>query len=94
MAAIEADLPKETIRTWCRKNKTSSRSKYIYSYEDVLPSNISLGPRTVAVDMYDLSGNYIRSFDSIENAGKFLNINTSHIPSVCRGSRVQTGGYK
>lgn len=94
LAAINAGVPKETLRTWCRKNITTSTNKYIYAYEDVIPSDIALGYRKAPVDRYDLSGVYIDSFDSIEDAGKKLNIKTNHIPCVCRGRRLQCGGYK
>ena len=55
--------------------------------------------------MLDLQGNYIRSFDSIREAAKFMiskknkNISngggySSHISSVCRGNRKTCFGYK
>lgn len=59
----------------------------------------------LTVDMLDLQGNYIRSFNSIREAAKFMiskkNKNTSngggyssHISSVCRGNRKTCFGYK
>lgn len=94
LAAKDAGVPIETLRTWCRKNKMPINYKCIYSYEDNLPSDVPLGYRIVAIDRYDISGVYIDSFNSIEDAGRKLNIKTSHIPDVCRGKRIQSCGYK
>lgn len=49
------------------------------------------------VDMYDLDGNYIKTFPSAIKASKYLNSGKSlaaHISSVCKGTRKTAGGYK
>jgi len=94
LAAEDAKVPTETLRTWCKFNKRPRNNDYIYSYEDNASIEKTIGYKTVKVERYDLSGNYIDTFDSIEDAGRILNIKTNHIPCVCRGRRVQTGGYK
>ncbi len=62
--------------------------------ENITHSNRpGLTKNKVAVNQYDLDGNFIQKFESVRSAGKTLKINTSHIGSVCRGNRNQTGGY-
>lgn len=46
------------------------------------------------VNQYDLNGNYIRTWDSIIQVEKKLNIFHSRIIEVCKGQRRQIGGYK
>ena len=48
-------------------------------------------PRATPVDQYDIKGNFIASFDYIGLA-KALGT-PSQIGQVCRGKRLQTGGY-
>ena len=45
------------------------------------------------IDQYDLSGNYIKTWESISSIEKELNIKGTHISRVCRGKRKTTGGY-
>ena len=48
-------------------------------------------PRATPVDQYDIKGNFIASFDYI---GLARGLGTpSQIGQVCRGKRLQTGGY-
>lgn len=48
----------------------------------------------VAVEQYSIKGEYLKSFDSIEQAIKFIGQkNSSNITSVCRGKRKQCGGF-
>lgn len=44
------------------------------------------------VKQYDLDGNYIQTFNSIEEAKK--EVNNNHIGAVCDGKRKTAGGYK
>lgn len=46
-----------------------------------------------AVRMYDRNGNYIRSFDCIVNAQKFLDVRSSHIVECCKGKRKSSNGF-
>ena len=48
-------------------------------------------PRATPVDQYDIKGNFIKSFDYIDLANK--EIGGGHVGSVCRGQRLQAGGY-
>ena len=46
------------------------------------------------INMYDISGTFIRSFVSAYEAEAILRINHSHISQCCHGHRQTTGGYK
>ncbi len=51
-------------------------------------------PSAVAVNQFDLDGNFIKRFGSIvEAAHEFGLYNGSHISDVCRGKRKQCKGY-
>ena len=46
------------------------------------------------VSQYDLNGQYIKTFDSIEEAAKTINQKKGgHISDVCKGKRKTCGGY-
>lgn len=50
--------------------------------------------KSVSVNMLDLkTKNIIKTFKSIQEAGKTMKINPANIGSVCRGQRTQAGGY-
>lgn len=42
---------------------------------------------------YDLQGNFIKEWDSVEEAGTQSNINVSNIAACCREERKTAGGY-
>lgn len=46
------------------------------------------------VAQYDLNGNFIASFKSMNEAGKITGCNYRHIGEVCAGKRKTTGGFK
>lgn len=45
------------------------------------------------VSQYDLNGNFIQDFGSINEANRFLNVKNSNISMVCRGLRKTACGY-
>lgn len=45
------------------------------------------------IDQYDKDGNFIKTWDSISNIEKELNLKETHISRVCKGKRKTTGGY-
>ena len=47
-----------------------------------------------SIKMYDLLGNFIKTFPSARAAEVELNISHSHISQCCHGKRISTGGYK
>lgn len=49
---------------------------------------------TKRIDQLSLSGDFIRSWESISGAEQELGIQNSHISECCRGKVRQAGGYK
>lgn len=47
----------------------------------------------VVVHQYDVSGRYIRAFESVKSAAKFCRISTSNIQRVIRQGRGSAGGF-
>lgn len=96
-AARDAGLSVETLRSRLRNNKKQEKFEFYYSYgkfEDMGKPYENGNYIKAAVDMYDTSLNYIRTFDSLTEAGKFLGIKgTGHINDVCKGSRLSYKGY-
>lgn len=45
------------------------------------------------VNQYTLDGRYLKTFDSIMDVAKEINITVNHIGSVCQGKRKSCGGY-
>ena len=47
----------------------------------------------IPVRCYDLKSRYIATFKSSQEARRQLNIKDRHISDVCKGKRIQCGGY-
>jgi hypothetical protein len=54
----------------------------------------SFSPHAVKVDQYSLGGQFIKRWNSIIEAERYLGVSHQHISKVCKGIRNQTGGYK
>ena len=50
-------------------------------------------PFSRKVRMYSLDGKYIRTFDCLSDAAKFVGVSDGCIGKVCRGERFSSGGY-
>ena len=46
------------------------------------------------VKMFSIGGEYIRTFDTLEEAAKFVGIGAQGIGKACRGERKTAGGYR
>lgn len=46
------------------------------------------------VNQYDLSGKFLKTWETVSEAAKSCGTHTSHIASCCKGKFKQTGGYK
>ncbi len=66
---------------WCTEQENSIHSIYV------------LKNHLVKVKQYDLSGNFIKEYESIKEAALNNGINPSNISNVLSGKRNQTGGY-
>lgn len=51
------------------------------------------GTKKIAVSQYDKNGVYIKSYPSMMEAERQLNISNSKICAVCKGKRMTAGGY-
>lgn len=98
LAAKDAGVPVETLRSCLYNNRVPKKYKYVYSYyEFSMPEYTEYKDRKwnkLAVDMFDLSLNYIRTFNSIAEAGRVLGGSSNkHISDVCKGKRLSCKGY-
>ena len=50
-------------------------------------------PFSRKVRMYSLDGEYIRTFDTLNEAAEYAGVGAQQIGRVCRGERFQSGGY-
>ena len=96
-AARDAGLSVETLRSRLRLNKKQDKYEFLYSYgkfEDMGIPYENGAYVKAAVDMYDMSMNFIRTFESTAEANKFLGYKGSgHISDVCKGKRLSFKGY-
>ena len=78
--------------TIAENNAYGNRNKKTSVSRMDLKTNIFRQP----VDCFDMEGNYICTFPSIEYAGKVVrpNSHTTHIGEVCRGKANSWSGYK
>lgn len=84
--AVDLDTPTETLRTRLNKYGILKYPKYYYKYAD---------NQVPKVEMRSLAGEYIRTFDSLNSAYKYINrVNKGGITSVCTGKKNSYVGYK
>ena len=88
----------------CEPNELDEKECYwIKYYNSLIPNGYNMvdGGNNGAglakgqeVEQYYLSGEYIQTFPSANQAGEKLNINISNITSCCNGERVQAGPFQ
>lgn len=98
LAARDALIPVETMRTYLHNNRVPEKFEYVYSYyEFSKPVYKGYNERAwnrAAVDMYDLSLNFIKTFNSIADAIREIGLKSGkHISDVCKGKRLSCNGY-
>lgn len=77
----------------------SHSENHLHAYKKLNRQAPSLGKkgknafRSIPVCQLDLRGNLIKIFDSQKIAAEELGISNTHISSVCKGIRKQTGGF-
>lgn len=49
---------------------------------------------SIKVDMLSLDNKYIKTFQSISEASRYINGSSSHITEVCKGKRISANNYK
>ena len=84
--AVDLNTPIETLRTRLNKYKTLIYNDYIYEYAKV---------QVPKVEMLDLSGEHIKTFNSLSEAYKYINrVNKGGITEGCTGKKSSYVGYK
>ena len=84
--AVDLNTPIETLRTRLNKYKTLIYDDYIYEYAKV---------QVPKVEMLDLSGEHIKTFNSLSEAYKYINrVNKGGINEVFTGKKSSYVGYK
>lgn len=73
------------------KGKYKQMQGYIFRYsgEKVEAKSIHRKP----VKMFDLKGNYIKTFSTIKEAAKEIKVADTHISDCCKGKHKKCGGY-
>lgn len=79
-----------------RENNTVSNLEWVTASDNALHSVRTLNNHrsTVAVRQLSHDGKVIATFPSIKEAAESTETSAKKIPSVCNGSRKQTGGFK
>ena len=85
---------------WCTHKHNTQEAQRIGLYDD-RNKKMSLNPiRSKTIEMYDVGGNYIRSFSNsveaemiLKNRFKGIKVNARNIRNVCNGKRKTAGGY-
>lgn len=76
-----------------KKNNEASNLEWVTSSENQLHSIYVLKKNIKEVEQYDLNGNYLRTWESVKNAGESLKIWSCDISRVCNGKRKTAGGF-
>lgn len=92
------DYPRESYRisNMCRGLVTSDVSEFVWRYlGDAFDKYRQHNIKCKKVDMYDLDGNYLKTFDSLIDGSMYAyNFdNTSSIQKNCKGKINRTGNY-
>ena len=87
---------KETMKELARNNNMSDSTLFNrlnkgLSIEEAI--NEPIKPYKRRVEQYDLSGDFIKSWESATLAGKTLGINNGNITACCKGKLKTSGGY-
>lgn len=73
---------------WC-----TCSENVIHAFKSNLVKNNHFIKKRIKIKQLSLSGELIKEWNSIQEAGKSLNIQTQNISKVCNGKRNKAGGY-
>ena len=85
-ARMKENLSEETLK----RRSAGLRGR---KFSDEHKRKIGIG-NSKPIDMFQMDGTYIRSFNSAHDAESELGISHSHISQCCHNKRNSTGGYK
>ena len=78
----------------CASNHTKSAGGYVWVYKDgVTKRSPYKNSNKRTVDQYTINGEFIKSYESAEMAGKELGLNPSNIRNACKGNINSSGGF-
>lgn len=90
----ELGLPSTTQIIACCKKPNYTCHNFLFRYEgDTPPSKDKRYGKRRLVNQYDMNGNYIRTFNTLTEAGKSVNAKAGDISTVCRGKQSYCKGY-
>ena len=77
----------------CCVYRLKSHRGFIWRYFEDLPPSKYKNKTIKSILQYDMSGNFIKEWDSIANASKELKIGSNCITTCCKGKYKSSGGY-
>uniref|UniRef100_UPI00345BC3E1 NUMOD1 domain-containing DNA-binding protein n=1 Tax=uncultured Polaribacter sp. TaxID=174711 RepID=UPI00345BC3E1 len=90
-AGTDVNAKKQQISRACLNKKTSKG--FFWSYDYVEKFEPAKDYRKKVVQQFTLDGNFVCKYNSVAEASKQTNCNTSSIAKVCRGERKTAGGF-
>ena len=100
-AAEKTGLDVSTICSICKKNGVHTTHGFVFRYCDDDSPWVNFDPKTCcgnkermrAVYQYDKSGNFIRSYESVNEASRFTGISRRWIQSICNPNRPDKSAH-
>jgi len=100
-AAEKTGLDVSTICSICKKNGVHTTHGFVFRYCDDDSPWVSFDPKTCcgneekmrAVDQYDKNGNFIRSYESVNEASRITGISRRWIQSICNPERPDKSAH-
>lgn len=77
----------------CCVYRSKSHRGFMWGYFEDLPPSKYKNKKTKSILQYDMSGEFIREWDSISSASKELKIRSNNIVTCCSGKYKSSGGY-
>lgn len=90
----EVNHKDENIANCSADNLEWCTSKYNANYGTRNERCHANNPQKIAVNQYDMNGNYIKTYESISDAGRAVGVDYSAIIRVCKGKQQHSMGYK
>lgn len=86
---------------WCTQKYNANygnaleKKRRNWTFSDVVKNNLLLASksRQIPVLQFTKSGEFLKRFNSAEEAGRLLKINASHIGETCKQIRKSAGGF-
>ena len=96
-AVKKTGCKKPSIQDVCEHRKVTTHNyqwRYVLDNTPVLPTKAGRDRVIREVSQYDKEGNYLRTFETVTEAGAYLGIDGSAISKVCNGHKQTCKGYR